>query len=129
MRLSIASIAALAISTFEVAVASNCWASTLIVLASYGPLDDLRTNAMLFCNLFSSNVTSVVHSSGGYGFGHQSAAFIGTFANYTSCVSTFNKLVTDCYGPGPTLPITLGGSIHDAGGARLAISFGNGVEV
>ena len=54
--------------------------------------------------------------------------FTGTFASSTSCLNTFNQLVTDCYGAGPTVPATIGGTIVDAGGANLAISFGTGAQ-
>ncbi|PPQ80236.1 hypothetical protein CVT26_012034 [Gymnopilus dilepis] len=129
MRLSVASIAVLAISALEAAAAADCWAPASTVTARFGPLKDLRTDARLFCNIFSSNVTGTLHAGGRYNFGYQSAAFIGNFANYTSCIDTFNTIVTDCYGAGSTSPTMLGGIMADEGGGALAISFGDGIKI
>ncbi|PPQ80233.1 hypothetical protein CVT26_012031 [Gymnopilus dilepis] len=127
MRFSIVYIAAFTIPALEVA-ASKCWAPVAGISASYGPLKDLRTDATLFCNIFSSDNSAIVSNGGKYVFGFQSAIFTGTFANSASCLNTFNQLVTDCYGAGPTVPATIGGTIVDAGGANLAISFGTGAQ-
>ena len=67
--------------------------------------------------------------SGRYVFGWQSAIFVGNFASWSSCMNTFNTLVTVCYGTAsPTRPVFLGGNIA-AGGANLVISFGSGAQL
>ena len=44
-------------------------------------------------------------------------------------MTTFNTLVTDCYGTqSSTKPVTLGGITVDPGGANLVISFGDGAK-
>ena len=67
--------------------------------------------------------------SGKHVFGWQSAIFVGNFASFSSCINTFNALVTVCYGTASsTRPVALGGNIVDPGGANLVISFANGAQ-
>ncbi|PPQ86784.1 hypothetical protein CVT25_012389 [Psilocybe cyanescens] len=102
---------------------STCWKSSLGVNASYGPLKDLRIDAINFCHNFSSN--PLIVPAGSFIFGFQSAMWIGNFSSLDSCTATFNQIVSDCYGSAnPVLPVTLGGNNTDSGGANLAISFG-----
>ncbi|PPQ78624.1 hypothetical protein CVT25_010588 [Psilocybe cyanescens] len=109
---------------------SSCWAPTTVA-AFYGPLADLRSDANVFCNQFVlGGRKPIVSSAGRYTFGWQSAVFYGNFASPASCLSTFNALVTKCYGTAnPKRPIKLGGVRVDPGGAVLVISFGNGITL
>jgi len=144
MRIPIAEYVALALSSglgsgpqsvevTSLAVTSatpKCWASSSGVNANYGPLGDLRIDANELCNLFTSEDTGITFGSGTLVFGFQSATFIGSFASQSSCLDTFNTLVTTCYGTSnPSRPVTLGGTSVDPGGAQLIISFGDGAKL
>ncbi|PPQ92166.1 hypothetical protein CVT25_008811 [Psilocybe cyanescens] len=112
-----------------VAQTSSCWAPAANVDASYGTLAALRVDTAVFCNQYATG-PAALSSAGRFIFGFQSAAFLGNFASNASCVSTFNTLVTDCYGTAnPNRPVSLGGVRVDPGGAELIISFGNGVKL
>ncbi|KAH9478917.1 hypothetical protein JR316_0009379 [Psilocybe cubensis] len=119
--------AASALSGVAAQTTSRCWTSATPVAANYGPLADLRTDAGIFCNEYAAGPG--ISSAGRLIFGFQSAGFFGNFASNSSCLATFNQLVTDCYGTNPSRPATLGGVRTDPGGAELVIAFGDGTKL
>ncbi|KDR66302.1 hypothetical protein GALMADRAFT_273676 [Galerina marginata CBS 339.88] len=119
MRMQSLVLVAAALSSSLVS-ATVCWKTTSASCAGpqYGTKDDLRIDADNFCPFVIGN------PGGRFVFGFQSAMWYGQFANVSSCLNTFNKLVNDCYGTGTTVPNFNGGNIDDAGGAHLTINFG-----
>ncbi|KDR69455.1 hypothetical protein GALMADRAFT_145497 [Galerina marginata CBS 339.88] len=131
MRFSIQSIV-LATSSFAAmgaSAASSCWATSTGVGGNFPSLADMHVDAILFCTQFAPTNPAYIVSSGRVIFGYQSASFSGSFASPTSCLASFNAIVADCYGTNLSRPATLGGTINDAGGAHLVISFNSGAKL
>ncbi|KDR69453.1 hypothetical protein GALMADRAFT_145496 [Galerina marginata CBS 339.88] len=131
MRFSIQSIV-LATSSFAAmgaSAASSCWATSTGVGGNFPSLADMHVDATQFCTQFAPTNPAYIVSSGRVIFGYQSASFSGNFANATTCLSSFNAIISDCYGTNPNRPATLGGTIDDVGSAHLVISFNSGLKL